>query len=311
MGKWTYAKLINQALEMYLDEDYAAAYDFLTEKSVGVEGNAAQIYNFRYTLASKAGNDQLAIKIMMEAIIEKELWYAYDYLMADEDLDALREFPEFKEMAEQCKERETVAKQKAEPLLNVIKPKEGSDLLIALHGNEENIALTEPYWRSALDDQFILALPQSSDIQFSDGYMWEDAEKGAKELKAHYNHLAKTVCNNGSVVLGGFSAGARTALYALLTGMVEADGFIFVGPWLPEINEWEPMLNRLKEKDVKGYIIYGDQDEDCKEGAMALVEMLNKKGIKNQCNVYPGLNHEYPDHFEKDLHSALKFITKK
>jgi len=40
-------------------------------------------------------------------------------------------------------------------------------LIIALHGDQENIETTEDYWNSCVDKNFILALPQSSQIQFS------------------------------------------------------------------------------------------------------------------------------------------------
>ena len=57
--------------------------------------------------------------------------------------------------------------------------KEGN--LLLLHGDQENIQIVEPYWKSVLTR--LLALPQSSQIQFSDGFVWDDIER---KLKGHY-----------------------------------------------------------------------------------------------------------------------------
>lgn len=38
-----------------MKDDYLEAYNFITENYQGVKGNLAQIYNFRYTIANKAG----------------------------------------------------------------------------------------------------------------------------------------------------------------------------------------------------------------------------------------------------------------
>jgi len=51
--------------------DYLEAYNFITENYQGIKVNLAQIYNFRYTIANTAGLEELALKIMSEAIVEK------------------------------------------------------------------------------------------------------------------------------------------------------------------------------------------------------------------------------------------------
>jgi len=76
----TYTRLINRTLEMYMKGDYLEAYNFITENYKGIKGNLAQIYNFRYTIVNKTGLEELALKIMIEAIVEKGFWYKYNYL---------------------------------------------------------------------------------------------------------------------------------------------------------------------------------------------------------------------------------------
>ncbi len=309
MKNLTYNRLMNRTLELYMDENYEGAYQFITEHAKEVKGNPAQIYNFRYATANKAGNESLAISIMEEAILEKGQWYSYDYLMSDDDLASLRSMPKFQELADLCKKREAEAKKSAVPELKITRAEEGSNLLVALHGNEENIAIAEPYWLPALNSGFHLALPQSSDIHFSEGHMWEDPAQGVEELENHINQLtAEFSLDRQKIILGGFSAGARIALYSLLTGAVEAKGFIFVAPWLPEINEWEPLLDTLREKGVKGFIIYGGKDEDCNEDAKTLEHLLFEKGVEHQAVVYPDLDHDFPEDFSAILPEALTFL---
>ena len=52
-----------------------------------------------------------------------------------------------------------------------------------MHGDQENIGIIEPYWKSVLAQNYTLALPQSSKIQFSDGFVWDDLHRGKEELK--------------------------------------------------------------------------------------------------------------------------------
>jgi len=110
-------------------------------------------------------------------------------------------------------------------------------LIIALHGDQENIEITEDYWSSCIHKNYLLALAQSSQIQFSEGYEWKDIEKGSQELKEHYESiLEKHNIDSDNIIIGGFSAGGRVALYSILKGMIKVKGFILVAPWLPEID---------------------------------------------------------------------------
>ena len=73
------------------------------------------------------------------------------------------------------------------------------------------------------------------------------------------------------------SAGARVALYTILQQDINVDGFVFMAPWIPEIEEWDELLRVLKDKHIKGYIVCGDQDEDCFESTRQFVQLLREK----------------------------------
>ncbi|HEK9100469.1 alpha/beta hydrolase [Bacillus pfraonensis] len=312
MSSITYIGLLNGTLECYVKNGSLEAYQYIAKNADKVtDGNKAQIYNFKYALASASGLEKEALHIMKEAIIENKFWYGHEYLMTDDDLKPLHRYEEFHQMIQLCKEREELAKKSEQFHLKMLQgnSKIHNNLFIALHGDQENIKIAEPYWQSAVSQGYLLALPQSSQIQFSEGYVWGNVEKGSQELKVHYESI---IANNygepGHTIIGGFSAGARVALHTILTENIEVKGFIFVAPWLPEVEEWEKLLNTLKDRNIKGYIVCGDQDEDCFECTQKFVALLKKKNVEYKYKVIEGLKHDYPENFEETLQEAVRYI---
>jgi len=303
----TYIQLLNETLHCYANKGSLEAYTYIMEHAKGIVGNEAQIYNFKYALASAAGLEEEALHLMKEAIIEKGFWYGYEYLISDDDLKPLHRFEGFHQMVQLCKEREELAKKTERADVKYIESKKKEKLFIAMHGDQENIGIIEPYWKSVLAQNYTLALPQSSKIQFSDGFVWDDLHRGKEELKKHYDKLIenRTVEH---VIIGGFSAGARVALYTILQKDIAVDGFIFMAPWLPEVEEWNELLGVLQDKHIKGYIVCGDQDEDCFEGTQQFVQLLRDKNIEHKYKIIPNLNHDYPIHFEEVLKEAIEYI---
>ncbi|MGM2833663.1 alpha/beta hydrolase, partial [Bacillus cereus group sp. Bce025] len=303
----TYIQLLNETLHCYASKGSLEAYTYIMEHAKGIVGNEAQIYNFKYALASAAGLEEEALHLMKEAIIEKGFWYGYEYLISDDDLNPLHKFEGFHQMVQLCKEREELAKKTERADVKYIESKKKEKLFIAMHGDQENIGIIEPYWKSVLVQNYTLALPQSSKIQFSDGFVWDDLHRGKEELKEHYDKLIenRTVEH---VIIGGFSAGARVALYTILQKDIAVDGFIFMAPWLPEVEEWNELLGVLQDKHIKGYIVCGDQDEDCFECTQQFVQLLRDKNIEHKYKIIPNLNHDYPIQFEEVLKEAIEYI---
>ncbi|WP_305927388.1 alpha/beta hydrolase [Bacillus mycoides] len=306
----TYIKLLNETLHCYANKGSFEAYSYIMNNAKDVIGNEAQIYNFKYALASAAGLEEEALHLMKKAIIENGFWYGSEYLISDDDLKPLHKFEEFHRMVQLCKEREELAKKSEQADVKYKYSKQTENLLITLHGDQENIQIIEPYWNSVMEQGFMLALPQSSQIQFSDGYVWDNIERGREELKGHYNKI-KVNKPFENIIIGGFSAGARVALHSMLQGEIEVNGFIFVAPWLPEMEEWEEMIGILHDKSIKGYIICGDQDEDCFEGTQQFIKLLKDKNIEHKYKVVPNLNHDYPHNFDELLKEAIEYIGSK
>ena len=288
----TYIRLLNQALTLYKEERYQDAIELINQYGHTVGGNIAQIYSYLFSMAARAGRNNLALGLMQEAIEVKGFWYSPEYLRSDDDLEPLRRFGMFEQFVEICEEREKEAKRNAKPELRLLS-EQGDSIIVALHGNQDSNDINEPYWRCA-DRSAIVALAQSSVESFSGGYTWKDSEKGAAELEQHLSSLRdRFSIPPERIVLAGFSAGCNVVLRAILEGKARAGSLLLVGPWLPMLDEWRPRLSVLEGTRVR--IIIGDRDEDCLEGAKKLDSFLDDIGVEHELRLVEGMDHDYPD----------------
>jgi len=313
MSQPTYIKLLNKTLEYYLKDEFEKGYNYISENKDKVKGNRAQIYNFQYTLACKLGNIEKSIELLKEAVYEKGYWYASDYLQEDDDLQELRNFEEFNNILKICKKREKEAKANADPELELIFPKENSgdkiSLFISVHGNQENINIVKNYWDNVTQYNYTLAFPQSSQIEFSDAYDWNDLDKGAREIKEHYNYIKENyLIDKEDIIMGGFSAGVRVILETIKKRYIEPKGLIFMAPWLPEIENRVEIFELIKKLNTKLYIICGDNDNDCFEDCNKLVQKLEKYNIPHKYEVIENLDHDYSTDFNQKLKTAINYI---
>lgn len=297
----TYIRLLNQAIALYREERFQEAIDLVNRYGRTVNGNMAQIYNFQYAMTARGGQPNLAMAILQEAVHEG-YWYSPEYLRSDDDLEPLRKLGAFDEIVEVCARREEEARRSAAPQLRTVS-EDGGVMVVALHGDQESNAISEPYWRPAADAGYIVALAQSSVESFSDAFGWDDTGKGAAELEQHLSSLRERFgVPPERTVLAGFSAGCNVILRAVLDGKAKAGALLLVAPWLPQLDEWAPRLEVLTGTRVR--IVVGDRDEDCLEGSMKLASLLDGAGVKHEVRIVEGLEHDYPDGLRDDV-SAL------
>jgi len=313
MTEMTYIKLLNKTLKYYFKNEYKKGYEFLSEHMDQVDGNQAQLYNFKYTLACKAGKTEQAMEILKEAVLRKGYWYASSYLKEDEDLDPLRDLDDFDEILQVCAKRERQAKSKAVSELKVIKPVDRNlkdyPLFITVHGNQENMRIVNKYFKKVLDFGYLHAVVQSSQIEFYDAYTWPDIDLGAKEIRDHYHSIKdKYEIDTDQIIMGGFSAGAEVILKAIEQKYVKPNGVILMAPWLPNIAQSNALFNQLKENDIKVYLLCGKEDQDCLPGTQKLVKGLKSKKIEYKFVLIDGLDHDYPDDFNQYLKKAVEYI---
>ncbi len=139
---------------------------------------------------------QLALQLIQESL-EAGFWWSAAYLKSDDDLKSVQDLPEFNQLVEVSEAKYQAAQASAKPLaLPLPLPAESAQplpLLLALHGNGGNAQRARPYWESAVEQGWLTILLQSSQISNPDAYVWDDLEKGAEEIKAHYHELIKNL----------------------------------------------------------------------------------------------------------------------
>ena len=176
----TYTQLLNTALELLDEQGPQQAFDFMQQQSPNVEyANPAQLYNFSYCLAAMCDRTDEAMGLLKEAVYTHGYWYDYTYLMEDEDLAQLRSMPEFETIANLCRQRQQAAQQAAQPVLCCEETQPNKPVVLVLHGDQQNAAITLPYWQPVKQIGYALAAAQSTELQVSDGYLWDDEEQAA------------------------------------------------------------------------------------------------------------------------------------
>lgn len=306
-----------RALELHgKPETQQAAYDLMTEGFAYFPEQANLLYNWRYCAAALLGKPDLALQIMQEGL-DAGFWWGEDVLRNDDDLKSLQDLPEFNRLVEISEKRRQSAQAASKPLALTLPPPTDTTppypLLLALHGNAANAQGSVEYWESAVDQGWLTALLQSSQINMPDRYVWNDLKLGAQEIEAHYQELSKNQqIDPARIVVGGFSKGGEMAIWLALKEIFPLTGFIAVnpgGPFIQDIEQWKPMLEECKTlTDFRGFFLVGEKDASI-DNIKALHELLNAHGLTNELVVAPEIGHNFPNYFNKTLAKALEFVS--
>jgi predicted esterase len=310
----TFSQLLTQAAQFYQSGEYAQALDLITREAGRFPTEARRTYCWRVCMASLINETELALRLLEEAVAGG-LWYPETQLREDPDLLSLQGLPQFEQLVELCRQRQAEAQAQAVPTLTVLEPEGGcrdAPLLLALHGNNQNVESSIGFWRSAVSRGWLLALLQSSQASGPGIYAWNDRDWALREIQAHYARLREQYAvDPNRVVVAGFSMGGEVAIWLALTAAIQVRGFIAVGPGGPYIQEpdnWAPLIEASREREARGYLIVGEQDIFCYSGTQALATLLSLHDIPYELEVHPRLGHEFPPEFEQSLSRALQFI---
>lgn len=295
----TETKLLNNTLDLITGDSTIEAYEYLKDNTQHLEEPSSQVYNFLYCLAATSGKKEEALKWLEIAIIEKELWYRPEVFL-DEDLDTLREEPEFIRCVEKSKEGYDEAEKKAKTV-GTWHGKDKVHIALALHGNQQNNTISEQYWSFIGSHTLQIEYLQSKEIDSYHLYRWEDEGTGPQQLK-DYQELIQWNGYDNKLLLG-FSAGCNTILGAIKEYDVECSAMILVAPWIPmvEKEDLDVLLDNLKAQETAILLICGTEDEDCYPLCQKFEERMRAKGIKVKSIYEEGLGHDYPEDYQKDV----------
>ena len=257
---------------------------------------------------------------ILEALLSSGIWYSEALLRESPSLDALQKDPEFERLAGISLKMQISDPLEKLPLL-VVRPENmwgpgqesGCPNLVFLHGNRDNAQANLSHWHPLSKKGWLVALPQSSQVYWSENYSWTAHEMAENEVLEKYNGLSKQYSlDTQNTVIAGFSMGAEIALALALNVKLNSQGFILLGPGGPYMNDlsrWDDLIEIAKDTGLRGVVLMGLEDKTIPQNAIReLVEKLNKRGIPTDLQTFPGLGHQYPENFEVVLDKALSFI---
>ncbi len=308
-----FSELRDNLLGLYEAGAHAEAADLIVKVAAQHPEHADELGYWRLCLASLLGDRQLALRILSEAVADGR-WFSIRMLRQDPDLAPLQGTPEFERLVAACEALRDAAQAKAERGRLTILPKAASPtarppLLVALHGNGSAPASELDRWTSATDKGWLVALPQSTQVETPSGFSWWDRGWAVREAVHHVLEVVKEHdVDPDRMVLGGFSAGAGLAVRLALGTELAARGFIAVVPALASPQEIRSLLPSRGQARLRGYFVVGDRDQRARALAQALKSMLESSDIPCRLEMHPNVGHSYPASFQQSLERALDFI---
>ncbi|MDH4218869.1 MAG: hypothetical protein OEY18_04965 [Candidatus Aminicenantes bacterium] len=252
----------------------------------------------------------------LEYGLEQGIWFGkYDFFA--EMWTPLKETEGFKAFEQKNEAKKQKAQKAVKPKLEVLVPEDYDKskkypLFLALHGGGENIDVFKPQWTSdMLQDKFIVAFPQSSQIVSMDGYNWtEDIELSKKEIKEAYEKIIQNYpVDTSRVIVGGFSSGGVASLEVVLNDTVPVIGFVVLCPAKPE-DFTAQKVAEAKKRGIKGTLLTTEMDPrlpDQKE----MAEIMKAQNFPLEFIVTPNIGHWYPEDLGEMIDAAITYIVGK
>ena len=302
-------KQSEQMFSLYAERKFKEALAVVDQLSLAFPAEAAKTDFWRICLLSVSGDEQGALDAMMLAI-GRGSWWSEQQLRSDSDLASLQGDSRFESMVEVCKMQQHNAAANAKPDLMVLKPKGNGPfpLLIALHGRSSSPEQDVSFWESAVDQGWMVAMPQSSQPGSPNSYVWDDETRAMIEINAHYLSLMKHFpIERGHILLGGFSQGAVMAMLLAIDGLVRVRGVIAVSPGGFGLARLEPTIKATHIRRLSTYLVIGGRDIDYTR-IKTIPKTLSDAEFACKLEEYPDMGHSFPADFDQTLKRAFEFI---
>lgn len=304
--------------ELYTKKKYAEARDIIEQMLKDYPEKAGTLYNYTYCTRNLAGDTEGALDLMEEAA-KKGYWSDPEQLAGDSDLQNLSGNPRFREVLKRYSELAEESRRNSEPALRIIEPAEGTHksgdpvpLVMALHGNNQSADDAVEDWKFMSEKGWLVALPQSSQISMPGAYVWNDLSVAIPEIGEHFDQIRKDYrVDPDRTIVAGFSKGGALAAKVCFEQVVPCRRFVLMGPYLGDLDGIKGMVEEFSPGRGKGFILVGENDSDCIDGASNLHRMLLDKGVDCKLDVIPGLGHAYPGDFSDRLAGNLGHLLEK
>ncbi len=250
-------------------------------------------YN-RACLLALNGDRSGAIETLEHATSDPLVWYSPGMLQSDPDLRSLDGDGRFVRLVEEGGRRRADAQRTATWRRLTVRPPEGAEpprgTIVILHGNHSNTDDILPHWEPVCNSGWTLFFVESSQLGFHTFVRaWEEYPTAQRDVNAAIETLSDR--DRATLILAGFSRGARTAIQLALDGTVPASAVIAHEPApLDGFDEW---LKSVSPRRVPVVTALGENDPYRGDGE-AIAERL---GALVQVVRLPGISHEFPAGF--------------
>ncbi|MCX5975376.1 MAG: hypothetical protein NTV33_00710 [Coprothermobacterota bacterium] len=309
MTEKTSLEALQEIDALFRSKDYAQAEILAAESIHRFPFEADEFVYLRMCAATRLGRIPEALQWLKE-VLDAGGWYSEFLLRKSPSFEPLQGVPEFERLVG-VSLRQQEADQKKEPKHYILTPESGDSpwpLFLSLHGNSHSSDLESQYWRSLVSQGWLLAMVESSLGHWRGGYIWDDGEQARQDLEGCFRSLSpRYPVDFNKVILGGFSYGGQRAIEHAIKGTVGALGFLVLGPYLPEMDQWSTLLDAGFPKGLRGYIITGELDES-RTNSLALVSLLRDRGIACEVEDVAGEGHWFPLVFDSCLSRGLSFL---
>lgn len=306
-------KIFDDVYRLYQDGQFQEAYDLLTDAARHYPDEGKRIYEWRFDLAARLGKPELSESIFQEAL-DSGFFYGDRTLRTDEDLKDMQGRPVFEALVRRDLEILAEAQKHATPELEILYHGKESinekPLFMALHGNNSNVEKLRQYWGALWNTEYLVALPQSSQLSGKGIYVWNDMQIVEQELRGHYSEIKeKYLIDPTKTIISGFSKGGHVAVDAAVKGYLPAKGFLAVAPYIGNPEELAPHFDVIQNKHLRGFIIAGGKDDECISSATWLHDEMKAHGLRCEIKVYPEMGHDFPDDFDTILPEIIQFLS--
>ena len=307
-----YMSLRKRVVELFTEKKYTPAASLLKQSLTQFPERAhANLFNLAHC-AMMLQDYEKSIYWLEEAHRRSIFFGIWDF--EDELWQPLSGFPRFNDFKKENSKKIQEAQSQASMKLELVKPttynpEQAFPLFIALHGGGENIEGFKPHWTSQkLQQEYIVAYVQSSQVATMQGFHWQDDEVSQKDLSKAYDQIRELAnVDPNRVIIGGFSSGGYGSLRAVMSNVVPASGFVVLCPVPPEVPD-QPTLLSLKKRGVKGSLLTGRIDPRL-EQQKSFVKALNDQQVPVKLVVIPSMGHWYPENLGSLIDNALDDIS--
>jgi predicted esterase len=305
--------IFEQARRFHKEQRYEEALELLEIHYGKYPDQIGRAYFFRMCFQNLLGRQKEALQLFREAL-DTGHWFSEEMLRRSDDLKSLQGLPEFEKLVEISQGYCVEVRSRTRPTIVIQQPtaNQGQErrCLMALHGNGSNSQTAARNWQAALTMGMLLALPQSSQVTNSDGYVWDDVDVAIHEIEDHYITLrSRYSLNRQNTILGGFSMGGQIALRMALMGAIAIRGLILVAaPFMAEAEYWRSLLPVVGVRTLRTYIIVGRDDDVCYEGARLAYEIMQDQRMICEIEEHDQVGHQFPLDFDQSLSRAFAML---